>query len=152
MKDIQFIKTKLAKIVLVIFIALGLLFLISGGLIYFTNQSFILKANQVDANIVNVTSVANPNGRRYSAQYEFLTTNNTRELIDAPYIFSYSNDGYKEGEKINLYYNPQNPKQVIVNDYKNIYFLPTTLIVMGIILTSVGGIILFYSRTKKKML
>lgn len=122
----------------------GIVFSLVGGLlaaigvfILIRTRIFIGKAQEVKGTVIQmVYSRSSKGGGSYSPVYEFRTIDG--QTIVVADSMSSNPPMFKEGQVIDVLYDPENPQKARIKKWLSLYFAPLLLGGMGLIFGGVG--------------
>lgn len=122
----------------------GIVFSLVGGLlaaigvfILIRTRIFIGKAQEVKGTVIQmVYSRSSKGGGSYSPVYEFRTIDG--QTIVVADSLSSNPPMFKEGQIIDVLYDPENPQKARIKKWMSLYFAPLLLGGMGLIFGGVG--------------
>jgi hypothetical protein len=129
---------------------IGIVFSLVGGLlaaiavfILIRTRIFMSKAQEVKGTVIRmVYSHSSEGGGGYSPVYQFRTiAGQTIEAIDS---MSSNPPMFKEGQVIDVLYDPENPQKARIKKWMSLYFVPLLLGGMGLIFGGVGVVLLIF--------
>ncbi len=123
---------------------IGIVFSLVGGLlaaigvfILIRTRIFIGKAQEVKGTVIQmVYSRSSKGGGSYSPVYEFRTIDG--QTIVVADSMSSNPPMFKEGQVIDVLYDPENPQKARIKKWLSLYFAPLLLGGMGLIFGGVG--------------
>ena len=122
--------TKKFKIFIIL---LGLAFLFFGSYEIFTTynktRNFTQTSGQV-TNIIRIQQVGQRVNNYYYPEVTFKTTGG--QITDFIYYKSLDPTGYQIGETVPVMYNPQNPKDALINSLFDLWFLSFLSLIIGV--------------------
>lgn len=131
---------KKINITSLLFMFIGILMLIISFIVYKNNKKFLETAVETEATIENINKymeydeIANENRARYDVYISYQTE-------DGDYYedvkLGYYNSSMKEGQKLVICYDPENPTDIKSKEGMNIAILILSIIAVGFIFTSI---------------
>jgi hypothetical protein len=120
----------------------GLLFVIA-VFIFINTRLFIGRAQEVKGTVVRmVYRHSSEGGGGYSPVYQFRTI--TGETIEIQDGLSSNPPMFREGQSIDVLYDPQNPQKARIKRWLSLYFLPVLLGGLGMIFGGIGLVMLVF--------
>lgn len=121
----------------IVFSLVGGLLAAIGVLILIRTRIFIGKAQEVKGTVIQmVYSRSSNGGGGYSPVYQF-TTIEGQTIVVADNLSS-NPPMFKEGQVIDVLYDPENPQKARIKRWMSLYFVPLLLGGMGLIFGGVG--------------
>jgi len=128
-----------------------MLIFITGLLLFFFGAKFLFYTYKFKKNAVRtsgtVIEVKTATGRTTSITYspvlEFATPDGEKHIYDVS-RFNYTK--YKVGDQIEIVYSKEDPKQVKVNNFYNIFVPPIVVLLLGTLCIAVALVIYFKYR------
>ncbi len=125
-------------------LVIGIVFSLVGGLLaaiavfsLIRTRIFIRKAQEVKGTIIQmVYSRSSEGGGSYSPVYQFNTIEG--QTIVVADSLSSNPPMFKEGQVIDVLYDPENPQKARIKKWMSLYFVPLLLGGMGLIFGGVG--------------
>jgi hypothetical protein len=125
----------------------GLLFAI-GLFLFVRTRIFLGKAQEVKGTVIRmVYSHSSEGGGGYSPVYQFRTIGG--EVIEKQDHLSTNPPMFKEGQQIDVLYDPANPQGARIKKWMSLYFASVLLTGMGLIFGGIGIVILIFSLLDK---
>ncbi|MEX2160601.1 MAG: DUF3592 domain-containing protein [Anaerolineales bacterium] len=124
-----------------VFFGLGLVFLGLAIAIWASGAVFRLQAERVTGTVVEVELRHYADGNSYCPVVRFTTRDRQ--------IFTHYSDicswpaSYEQGQQVGMYYDPDDPQQVQLDDFFGIWFLPLLFGFMGLVFGPIGYFALF---------
>lgn len=113
-----------------LFTFIGVILMIVGMYFIFSTYLFISKAVRTEATVVDFKHMT-MGGRSSSAPIiEFVTKTGEKKRIESS--ISSRSPGLDRGEKVEIFYNPNNFYQVKINKFLYLWFLPALALVLGL--------------------
>jgi len=137
-------------------LTLGIVFGLVGGLLaaigvflFIRTRIFISKAQEVKGTVIQMvysrSSSSSGSGGGYSPVYQFRTLDG--QVIQVVDGLSSNPPMFKEGQTIDVLYDPENPQKARIKKWMNLYFAPLLLGGMGLIFGCVGVVSLIAQVT-----
>ena len=141
---------KNTSIVKYIFLTIGLIFLAGALYFYLSKQDFLKKANIAQGTVIELVRKKTDKSTTYSPVILF-TTKEGNEIKFTSSISS-SPPSYNEGERVEVLYDPKNPKEASINSFASLWIGPLVLGVLGIVFFLIGFFIVWldFSKYKKR--
>ncbi|MBP7176376.1 MAG: DUF3592 domain-containing protein [Thermoclostridium sp.] len=114
---------------LVIFLIVGVLFLIIGLRMYSSQQNFAKTGVTVEATVINIVSHKSSDSVTYRPEVEFRTK--TGETIQVIHNMGSNPSKYKKGDVVNVIYSPDNPYEIMMDSAFEKVVFPLTFIGLG---------------------
>ncbi|MCU0355878.1 MAG: DUF3592 domain-containing protein [Cytophagales bacterium] len=130
------------KFFIFIFGGIGIALLIGAAFAYNYSKKFIATAQKAQAVVTDLRyNRSSKGGGTYYPTVQF-TAN------DGKTYTAYSNSGsnpsaYEVGENVEIYYNPDNPMDILLPDFFSLWGVPLILGGIGLVFTLIGGAIVF---------
>ena len=126
----------------IVFPLVGLLLVAISVFIFVRTRSFIGSSQEVKGKVVRNVYRSSSDGGGYAPVFGFTT-------IDGRYVevedkLESNPPQFREGEVLDILYDPQNPSRARVKKWMNLYFTPLLLGGMGVIFGGVGVILLIF--------
>lgn len=126
----------------IVFSLVGLLLAAIGAFIFFRTRAFISRSQEVKGTIVRMVYSSSSDGGGYSPVFRFNTIEG-RSVEVADKLAS-NPPQFKEGEVVDVLYDPQDPSHARIKKWMNLYFAPLLLGGMGLIFGGVGVLLLVF--------
>jgi hypothetical protein len=124
----------------VIFGLVGGLLVVIGLFILIHTRMFISRAQEVKGTVIRmVYTHSSEGGGGYSPVYQFRTV--TGETVVVQDGLSSNPPMFKEGQIIDVLYDPANPQKARIKKWLSLYFLPTLLGGLGLIFGGIGVVL-----------
>jgi hypothetical protein len=123
------------------FFGLGVVLLAAALLIWAFGAAFRLNALQTTGTVVEVELRHFSDGNAYCPVVRY-TTSSGRDYTHYSNICSWP-ASYQQGQDVRVYYDPQDPGHVQLNDFFGIWFLPLLFGFMGLVFAPIGFFALF---------
>lgn len=125
----------------------GLLFAI-GLFLFVRTRIFLGRAQEVQGTVVRmVYRHSSEGGGGYSPVYQFRTIEG--QVIEKQDSLSTNPPMFKEGQQIDILYDPANPQSARIKKWMSLYFTSVLLAGMGLIFGGIGIVILIFSLLDK---
>jgi hypothetical protein len=128
----------------------GVIFLIVGlGMLGFGGWSFLNTRGQMESwghaegEIVNFSHYSDSDGGTLTVPVVRYTTADGQEITAEPYEERNTTvdvDGYRVGDTVEVIYNPDNPRDMFLNDFMHVWFVPTLMGGMGGLFGFIGAL------------
>lgn len=127
----------------IVFPLLGLLLVVIAVFILMRTRSFIGSSQEVKGKVVRNVYRSSSDGGGYAPVFGFTT-------IDGRYVevedkLESNPPQFREGEVLDILYDPQNPSRARVKKWMNLYFTPLLLGGMGVVFGGVGVVLLIFA-------
>jgi hypothetical protein len=127
----------------IVFPLVGLLLVAIAVFIFVRTRSFIGSSQEVKGKVVRNVYRSSSDGGGYAPVFGFTT-------IDGRYVevedkLESNPPQFREGEVLDILYDPQNPSRARVKKWMNLYFTPLLLGGMGVIFGGVGVVLLIFA-------
>ncbi len=127
----------------IVFPLVGLLLVVIAVFILMRTRSFIGSSQEVKGKVVRNVYRSSSDGGGYAPVFGFTT-------IDGRYIevedkLESNPPQFREGEVLDILYDPQNPSRARVKKWMNLYFTPLLLGGMGVVFGGVGVVLLIFA-------
>ena len=122
-----------------IFVAIGVVLLIIGGLVTWHTVEFKSKAESAEGTVIEMQPRHSDGSTTYAPVVEFETAGG--ELVTYHSSSSSSPPAYDVGESVEVLYDPNDPSEAKINSFFNLWFLPLLLAGMGIVFGGIGGLV-----------
>jgi hypothetical protein len=127
----------------IVFPLVGLLLVAIAVFIFVRTRSFIGSSQEVKGKVVRNVYRSSSDGGGYAPVFGFTT-------IDGRYIevedkLESNPPQFREGEVLDILYDPQNPSHARVKKWMNLYFTPLLLGGMGVVFGGVGVVLLIFA-------
>ncbi len=144
------VRTNLPRgpIATVIFLAIGIAFIVGGGVLYWNQKSFLATAVQTEATVIELvretkavekkrrsSSSSDLNKKRivqqtvYRPRFRFSTQNG--EPMEVLHKQTSKNPTAQVGERVAIYYDPANPYDIVVNKSGELWGGVIALVIIG---------------------
>lgn len=124
------------------FSLLGGLMMLIGVFLFIRTRKFIGKAQEVKGTVIQmVFSQGSDDGGGYAPLYQFKTLDG--QDIQVQDSLSSNPPRFKEGQEIQVLYDPGNPRKARIKKWMNLYFVSVLLGGMGLIFGGVGITLVF---------
>ncbi len=112
------------------FVIAGSTFLLGAAILYLETIPFLVKSKSVQGTIIELVPKPNDSSERHFLKVVFREENTKRrfEFISSR---GYSLTAYNEDERIKVYYDPENPENARIGDFKDFFVVPTFLSILG---------------------
>jgi len=127
----------------VIFLLVGLGMLGFGGWSYLNTRSQMETWGSVTGEIVNFSHYSDSDGGSSTVPVVEFTTAAGETITAEPYQERNTTvdvDGYRVGDEVEVFYNPDNPRDMFINDFMHVWFVPTLMGGMGGLFGVIGAI------------
>ena len=126
----------------IVFPLVGLLLVAISVFIFVRTRSFIGSSQEVKGKVVRNVYRSSSDGGGYAPVFGFTT-------IDGRYVevedkLESNPPQFREGEVLDILYDPQNPSRARVKKWMNLYFTPLLLGGMGVIFGGIGVVLLIF--------
>lgn len=127
----------------IVFPLIGGLLLAIGVFLFVRTRMFISRAQEVKGTVVRMvwSGGGSEGGGGYSPVYQFRTMDG--QTIVVTDSLSSNPPMFKEGQMIDVLYDPANPQKARIKKWMNLYFTSVLLGGMGLIFGCVGVVLLF---------
>lgn len=136
------------KLFIYIFGGIGVALLVGAGIAYNHSRNFMAKAETVQGTIteLNYHKSSKKSGGVYYPTVQFTARDGQ------PYTVA-SNSGsnpaaYEIGESVQIYYNPEDPTDILLPDFFSLWGVSLILGGIGLVFTLIGGSVLYSARKK----
>lgn len=126
----------------IVFPLVGLLLVMIGLFIFVRTRMFIGKSQEVKGTVVRMVYSSSSDGGGYAPVYRFKTIEGTS--VEASDNLHSNPPQFKEGQVVDVLYDPQNPQNARIKKWTNLYFAPLLLGGMGLIFGGVGVVLLVF--------
>jgi len=127
----------------IVFGLVGLLLVAIGGFLLIRTRIFISKAQEVKGTVIRmVYSHSSEGGGGYSPVYQFRTL--TGQTIEVADNLSSNPPMFREGQIVDVLYDPENPNNARIKKWMNLYFVPLLLGGLGAVFGGIGVIMLVF--------
>ncbi len=126
----------------------GIIFLLVGvGMLGFGGWSYMNTRNQMESwgnvqgEVVAFSYYSDSEGGRSTVPVIEFTTTEGDTLTAEPYQERNTTvdvNGYDVGDEVEVYYNPENPRDMFINDFMHVWFIPTLMGGMGGLFSVIG--------------
>ena len=126
----------------------GIIFLVVGlGMLGFGGWSFLNTRNQMEnwghanGEIVSFSHYSDSDGGSLTVPVVRYTTEDGEVITAEPYEERNTTvdvDGYRVGDEVEVIYNPDNPRDMFLNDFMHVWFVPTLMGGMGGLFSFIG--------------
>lgn len=133
----------------IIFMLIGLAVTIVGIVILINTLAFVEQAKEADAIVVEISRFTNTDGYlEFIPHLEYTSDKGGTVEFD---WFAESEPSYDTGEIVPILYDPENPSDIKINDFGNVWLLPVIVISMGLFweLINVFAVLLPFLRRRK---
>lgn len=138
-KEMQRSGIKLSRIVGGIFMSIGIIMVVVSIYLIYSHQQFEKKAIVVTGKVVDfetyISTDDNSSTTMYRPVFEYAYKGKTYTY---PSTGSSSSKGFEIGEPVEIYINPDQPEDVLVNSFMEKWFLPMLLAIMGTAFAGMG--------------
>ena len=125
----------------IVFSLVGGLLVLIGVFIFIRTRIFISKAQEVKGTVIQmVWSSSSEGGGGYSPVYQFKTIDGQTIVVSDS--LSSNPPMFKEGQTIDVLYDPENPQKARIKKWMSLYFVSILLGGMGLIFGGVGVVLL----------
>lgn len=114
---------------LFIFLVVGVIFLVIGLKLYSHQQNFAKTGIATEATVINVISHRSSDSVTYRPEVEFKTE--AGETIQVIHSTGSNPPSHKVGEKVNIYYAPDNPYEIMIDSAFEKVIFPFIFIGLG---------------------
>ena len=130
-------------------IIIGIVFSLVGGLllaiglfIWIRTRSFINSSQETKGTVVRMLYSSDSDGSGYAPVFKFTTiTGQSVEVAEKVYS---NPPQFREGQVIDILYDPQNPYRARVKKWSTLYFVPLLLGGMGVVFGGIGVLLLIF--------
>ncbi len=140
-------KSSPLRIIAIVFSIVGLVFLITSFVISIPTYLFVNKAVKTYGVVVDF-QIKTTRGTTYHPIVRFKTAAG-KEIQYISWVGS-SPPAYQKGEKIEIFYNSDNPHEVKINSLLSLWLLPIIFTPIGGIFFLLGILFLIFSRNRKQ--
>lgn len=120
----------------------GFLFLLLAVFIYIRTVSFINSAQEVVGTVIRLeSSRSSKGGTTYAPVFQFRTIEG--QMIEVRDNMSSNPPMFREGQSVEVLYDPENPQKARIKKWFSLYYLPLFLAGMGLIFSCVGVFLFF---------
>lgn len=126
----------------IVFPLVGLLLVVIGVFIFVRTRSFISSSQEVKGTVVRNAYHSGSEGGGYAPVFGFTTIAGQR--VEVEDNMQSNPPQFREGEVVDILYDPQNPSRARINKGMNLYFAPILLSIMGMIFGGIGLILLVF--------
>ena len=126
----------------IVFSLVGELLLVIGLFIWFRTRSFINSSQETKGTVVRMLYSSDSDGSGYAPVFKFTTiTGQSVEVAEKVYS---NPPQFREGQVIDILYDPQNPNRARVKKWSTLYFVPLLLGGMGVLFGGIGVLLLIF--------
>ncbi len=128
----------------------GVIFLLVGvGMLGFGGWSYLNTRAQMDAwgsvpgEIISFSYYSDSEGGRSTVPVITFTTEDGETITAEPYQERNTTvdvNGYSVGDEVEVFYNPDNPRDMFINDFMHVWFIPTLMGGLGGMFSLIGAI------------
>ena len=130
-------------------IIIGIVFSLVGGLllaiglfIWIRTRTFINSSQETKGTVIRMLYSSDSDGSGYAPVFKFTTiTGQSVEVAEKVYS---NPPQFREGQVIDVLYDPQNPNRARVKKWSTLYFVPLLLGGMGVVFGGVGVLLLIF--------
>lgn len=124
---------------------LGALLLVIGIILGINTRMFAARAQQVKGTVDHMKFRHDSEGGGYAPVFQFKTLNG-ESIQFAGMVYS-NPPQFKDGQIIDVLYDPQNPQRARINKATNLYFVPLFSAGMGLLFLVIGVVMLISKLT-----
>ena len=127
----------------IVFLLVGLGMLGFGGWSYLNTRSQMESWGNVPGEIVDFSHYSDSEGGSSTVPVVQFTTEDGQSVTAEPYQERNTTvdvDGYRVGDEVEVFYNPDNPRDMFINDFMHVWFVPTLMGGMGTLFGGIGAI------------
>lgn len=131
---------------LVIFLIVGVIFLVIGLKMYSHQQNFSKTGIAAEATVINIVSHKSSDSVTYRPEVEFQTK--TGETVQVVHSMGTNPPKYKKGDVVDIIYSPDNPYEIMMDSAFEKTIFPMIFIGAGGLccLIAVGSVFVFVKR------
>jgi hypothetical protein len=128
----------------------GFIFLLVGlGMLGFGGWSYLNSSRQIESwghatgEVVDFRYYSDSDGGSLTVPVVRYTTEDGQEITAEPYEERNTTvdvDGYRVGDEVEVIYNPDNPRDMFLNDFMHVWFVPSLMGGMGGLFSFIGAI------------
>ncbi|MBI3150609.1 MAG: DUF3592 domain-containing protein [Chloroflexi bacterium] len=126
----------------IVFTLVGLLLAAIAAFSVIRTQIFLGKAQQVKGTVIRMVYSSDSDGGGYSPIFQFRTI--TGQTIEVADNLRSNPPMFREGQIVDMLYDPSNPHSARVKKWLSLYFVPLLLGGMGIIFGGIGVVFLIF--------
>lgn len=142
---------KTIAIIKYVFLSIGALMLAGAFYLYQDKQAFLKRAETVQGTVIELISKRSDNSTTYAPVVTFTTKKGNK--IEFTSSVSSNPPSYSEGESVEVFYDPAEPKDASINGFASLWLGPLILGILGTVFFLIGfGIILFGFLKQRKTL
>lgn len=133
-----------------IFTGVGLVFLVSGGWLFYRDHQFAARALHAQGVVTDLARKRdrNDDGTTFTAIVQFTDAKGqSQEMADG---ISSNPPRFSKGDKVDVLYDPQAPSSAVINDGWGRYFLPGLFSGLGLLFAIIGGTFLAIIITRNR--
>lgn len=124
----------------IVFPLVGLLLAAIALFIFVRTRLFIGRSQEVKGTVVRMVYSSGSDGGGYAPIFRFKTIEGT--MIEVGDNLHSNPPQFREGQVVDVLYDPQNPQNARIKKWMNLYFVPLLLGGMGLIFGGVGIVLL----------
>lgn len=134
-----------------LFSAIGGVFIIVAIFVTISNFQFLKTAIKTQGTVIDLiknvdTDSDGDSSTTYSPVVSFTT--NTGQKVETKTSISSNPPSHEIGDLVSIYYNPKEPKKIMIDSFMDKYFLPIIFGAFGLIFSSIGGFGLVNAKKK----
>ncbi|MBL8063675.1 MAG: DUF3592 domain-containing protein [Anaerolineales bacterium] len=126
----------------IVFPLVGLLLVAIAVFIFVRTRSFIASSQEVKGTILRNVYRSSSDGGGYAPVFGFTTIDGRR--VEVQDMLQSNPPQFREGEVVNILYDPQEPGRARIKKWSNLYFVPLLLSGMGLIFGGIGLVLLIF--------
>jgi hypothetical protein len=115
------------------FVIVGSIALLGGAKLYLNSLLFLAKAKSVPGIVIELVPIPNvsSDGYVYAPKVVFWEETTERRF---EFLFSVGSNppAYNEDERITVFYDPENPEDAMIGDFRNFFAIPTFLFLFAV--------------------
>src|SRR5687768_15489955 len=127
----------------IIFLLVGLGMLGFGGWSFMNTRSQMESWGNVEGRIIDFSYYSDSEGGSSQVPVVQFTTTDGESITAEPYQERNTTvdvNGYDVGDEVEVFYNPENPRDMFINDFMHVWFVPTLMGGMGGLFSVIGAI------------
>lgn len=126
----------------IVFPLVGFLLAAIAAFIFIRTRLFIGRSQEVKGTVIRMVYSSSSDGGGYSPVFRFKTIEGTSvEVVDN---LQTNPPQFKEGQEVDVLYDPQNPQNARIKKWMNLYFVPLLLGGLGMIFGGIGIVLLVF--------
>jgi len=139
------------QLVLRIFFIGSIFFLVYSAGLFLENLLFFAKAKSVPGTVIEVVPIPTDSSEHHvfcatKVVFREETTERRFEFISSESLYP---PAYSEDERITVFYDPENPENARIGDFRNLVVMPTVLFLYGTFFFMIGFLLI---RTRRKIM